>query len=98
MDAPPLAPAQVLLIEDEAGDVELIRWQLLDALHERFVIHVADSLRAAKALLAGGELQPDVVLLDLNLPDSFGPRTVERCRALTEAPIVVLTGLDDPAT
>ncbi len=98
MDAPPLAPAQVLLIEDEAGDVELIRWQLLDALHERFVIHVADSLRAAKALLAGGELQPDVVLLDLNLPDSFGPGTVERCRALTEAPIVVLTGLDDPAT
>lgn len=98
MDAPPLTPAQVLLIEDEAGDVELIRWQLLDALHERFVIHVADSLRAAKALLAGGELQPDVVLLDLNLPDSFGPGTVERCRALTEAPIVVLTGLDDPAT
>ncbi|MDY0048762.1 MAG: EAL domain-containing protein [Thauera propionica] len=98
MDAPPLAPAQVLLIEDEAGDVELIRWQLLDALHERFVIHVADSLRAAKALLAGGDLQPDVVLLDLNLPDSFGPVTVERCRALTEAPIVVLTGLDDPAT
>lgn len=98
MEAPSPAPAQVLLIEDEAGDVELIRWQLLDALHEHFVIHVADSLRAAEVLLAGGGFQPDVVLLDLNLPDSFGPATVERCRALTEAPIVVLAGLDDPAT
>ncbi|WP_341647942.1 PAS domain S-box protein [Thauera humireducens] len=98
MEAPSPAPAQVLLIEDEAGDVELIRWQLLDALHEHFVIHVADSLRAAEVLLAGGGFQPDVVLLDLNLPDSLGPVTVERCRALTEAPIVVLAGLDDPAT
>jgi diguanylate cyclase (GGDEF)-like protein/PAS domain S-box-containing protein len=35
------------------------------------------------------------VLLDLNLPDSTGIVTVERCRKLIDAPIVVLTGLDD---
>ncbi|HAS50876.1 MAG TPA: hypothetical protein DCS21_03715 [Gammaproteobacteria bacterium] len=40
-------------------------------------------------------MRPDVVLLDRNLPDSSGIQTVERCRLLTDAPIVVLTGNDE---
>ncbi|ENO94000.1 PAS domain-containing protein domain S-box/diguanylate cyclase (GGDEF) domain-containing protein [Thauera sp. 28] len=97
MPASALAPAKIMLIEDDAGDVELIRWQLRDALHEHFDIRVADSMRAAEALFAEAGAQPDVVLLDLSLPDSYGAGTVERCRALTEAPIIVLSGVDDPA-
>src|SRR5450830_1185416 len=84
----------VLVIEDEPGDALLIKIQLLERESQAFTVHLADSLAAAKKLLANG-LQPDVVLLDLNLPDSNGSATVERCRALVEAPIVVLTGLDD---
>ena len=86
---------RVLLIEDERGDAELIRFQLREAGAEVFDVHLADSLAAARQLIEREGLQPDVVLLDLNLPDSTGPETVSRCRALTEAPIVVLTGLDD---
>jgi PAS domain S-box-containing protein len=85
----------VLLIEDERGDAELIRWNLLEKGSDAFEVHIADSLAAAKQLMEGESLHPDVVLLDLNLPDSSGTQTVERCRLLTDAPIVVLTGLND---
>ncbi len=88
------SPSVVLIIEDEPGDAELIRWQLLEHDANAFVVHEADSLRAAGQLLDGGVV-PDVVLLDLNLPDSTGTRSVERCQTLTDAPIVVLTGIDD---
>ena len=87
----------VLLIEDECGDAELIRWNLLEKGSDAFEVHMADSLAAARQLIEGKGLHPDVVLLDLNLPDSSGTQTVERCRQLTDAPIVVLTGLDDVA-
>ena len=85
----------VLLIEDERGDAELIRWNLLEKGSDVFEVHIADSLAAARQLIEGKGLHPDVVLLDLNLPDSSGAQTVERCRLLTDAPIVVLTGLAD---
>jgi DNA-binding response OmpR family regulator len=86
----------VLLIEDERGDAELIRFQLREPRAEVLAVHIADSLAAARQLIDDG-LQPDIVLLDLNLPDSTGPQTVSSCRALTGAPIVVLTGHDDDA-
>lgn len=88
---------QVLLIEDEPGDAALIRWQLLERDPDAFSVQAVASLSEAEALLESDRFEPDVVLLDLNLPDSTGTATVERCRALTEAPIVVLTGLDDVA-
>ena len=84
----------VLVIEDEPGDAHLIRQQLLER-GETFVVHLAESLGAARTLMEEQGLRPDVVLLDLHLPDSSGIATVERCRLLVEAPIVVLTGLDD---
>ena len=88
--------ATVLLIEDERGDAELIRIQLHEPGTEAFAVQIVDSLAAARQLIDEG-LQPDIVLLDLNLPDSNGLQTVDRCRALTEAPIVVMTGHDDDA-
>jgi diguanylate cyclase (GGDEF)-like protein/PAS domain S-box-containing protein len=90
LDRPPV----VLLIEDEPGDAHLIRQQLLER-GDAFTVHVTESLGAARTLIDDQGLRPDVVLLDLNLPDSSGIATVERCRQLVEAPIVVLTGLDD---
>ena len=91
--APDRTPV-VLVIEDEPGDAHLIRKQLLER-GDAFVVHLVESLGAARILINQQGLRPDVVLLDLNLPDSSGTATVERCRQLVEAPIVVLTGLDD---
>ena len=58
----------VLLIEDERGDAELIRWQLLEKSDTAFDVAMADSLAAGQQLIDKGDLRPDVVLLDLNLP------------------------------
>ena len=87
----------VLVIEDEPGDAHLIKHQLLESEPEAFSVHLAGSLAAARRLIDSEGLRPDVVLLDLNLPDSTGLASVEGCRAFCEAPIVVLTGLDDSA-
>lgn len=86
---------RVLIIEDEPGDAELIRLQLLERDSQAFEVKMAASLSEARDLLQEG-LQPHVILLDLNLPDSTGPETVKRCRKLApDVPLVVLTGLDD---
>jgi diguanylate cyclase (GGDEF)-like protein/PAS domain S-box-containing protein len=85
----------VLVIEDEPAEARLIAWQLLEGDAHAFTVHLAASLAAARDLTEGQGLRPDVVLLDLNLPDSTGVDTVARCRLLLDAPIVVLTGLDD---
>ncbi|SFX43823.1 diguanylate cyclase [Marinospirillum alkaliphilum] len=86
----------VLLIEDEPGDARLIRYQLQERSGETFQVLEASSLGAAVSLLREQQVQPDVILLDLNLPDSTGTQTVLRCRELIpDVPIVVLTGLDD---
>ncbi|AGX88686.1 EAL domain-containing protein [Candidatus Symbiobacter mobilis] len=85
----------VLVIEDEPGDAHLIRRQLLALAQDAYLVHLARSMAEARALIDQQGLRPDVVLLDLNLPDSHGIDTVESCRLLVEAPIIVLTGLDD---
>lgn len=83
------------MIEDNSGDAELIRWQLLEHDPTAYQVRIVGSLQHARELLTAAEdFVPDVILLDLNLPDSQGIDTVLRCRSLTEAPIVVLTGLD----
>ncbi|MGC2855396.1 diguanylate cyclase domain-containing protein [Novispirillum sp. DQ9] len=88
----------VLIVEDEPGDAHLVRIQLLERDASAFRVLMADSLAAADTLVhARPEDTPDVVLLDLNLPDSSGLETVHRIRAIVpDAPVVVLTGLDSP--
>ncbi len=86
----------VLLVEDEPAQAYLVRRQLLERGETSFDISSTGSLAEARMLLDGG-LHPDVILLDLNLPDSSGSATVASCIDLCDAPIVVLTGADDIA-
>ena len=88
----------ILVIEDDPGDVGLIRTNVrlagLRRMGETDPVVVAPTL--AKGLLAATTSKPDVVLLDLSLPDSAGIATVEAMRAvLPDVPIIVLTGRDD---
>ena len=85
---------RVLVVEDNSGDANLIRWQLLERDNEAFEVTLVSSLGQIRDLLDQG-FRPDVTLLDLNLPDSHGTETVERCRRLLHSPLVVLTGLGD---
>ena len=87
---------QVLLIEDNPGDVRLIREMLAEAGTSDIGIESAESLSAGLEILTTGGL--DVILLDLGLPDSQGLATLGRLYArVPDIPIVVLTGHGDEA-
>ena len=94
---PPVTPVtkhKALLIEDNPGDVRLIRLHLADAPHAPFELVHADKLSAGLERLAAGDI--DLVLLDMSLPDSFGLDTFKRAHAAApQVPIIVLSGLDD---
>ncbi|KAA0874157.1 diguanylate cyclase [Nitrincola tapanii] len=91
-----LTQIHVLLIEDDPGDAFLIQQQLQEKSDTHFVLHPASCLSQAGELLAQQDRRPDVILLDLNLPDSWGITSVVKARELlVDIPIVVLTGDND---
>jgi len=84
---------KVLLIEDSRTDPFLIQVELTEAI--RFSLeHVMCLEDGLEVLRSGAAI--DVVLLDLNLPDSMGLKTFEKLhRSFPECPIVILSGHDD---
>ncbi|MEF8794387.1 PAS domain S-box protein [Thiohalorhabdus sp.] len=85
----------VLLVEDEPDEAGLVRAYLEETGGPRFEISHAPSLAAVAETL--GESAADVVLLDLNLPDSQGVQTLQRARGQLEGtPIILLTGQENP--
>ncbi len=94
---PASSSIRVLLVEDNSGDARLVREHLTDV-HggQEFTVEAVPTLAAALAALAAS--RPDIILLDLSLPDSFGLETLERWqRAAPDRPVIVLTGSDDEA-
>ncbi len=92
--------ASILAVEDDCGDFGLIRAYVrlcgLGAGGGKETVMWAKTL--AEGIAAARCNKPDVVLLDLSLPDSTGLSTVQAMRAaLPDVPIVVLTGHDDNA-
>lgn len=84
---------RILLVEDDPDYVTLIRMHL-DACRSKisFQLEAVETLRGA--VEACGIRTPDVILLDLVLPDGRGLETLEAMRARAGAvPIVVLTNL-----
>jgi diguanylate cyclase (GGDEF)-like protein/PAS domain S-box-containing protein len=89
---------KILVVEDDPGDFALIKAYLLRAglasRHDGETLVWAKNL--AEAVAAARRVMPDIVLLDLSLPDSAGIATVVAMRAAAPAaPIVVLTGNDE---
>ena len=86
----------VLLVEDNPGDVRLIREMLADCPDSLFHVTHADSLASGLAFLDEQIFQ--IILLDLSLPDSKGVESFRKMhQRIPEVPIVVLTGLSDEA-
>lgn len=87
----------ILLVEDSPGDARLIRELLIDEVG-RDGFRMRDARTLADALQRIGEQRPDMVVLDLSLPDSFGLETLFRIQSQDALlPIVVLTGNEDQA-
>jgi DNA-binding response OmpR family regulator len=82
--------AQVLVVEDD----ERIRTALIRALRERG--HAVTSAGTAMAgLRQAVEDHPDLVLLDLGLPDLDGGELLRMLRAVSTVPVIVATARDD---
>ncbi len=88
----------ILVVEDEPGDFGLVRLHIHQA--GCAPVHNEDPVLWAKTLAEGIEQahcnKPDIILLDLSLPDSAGITTVQDMRAaISDVPIIVLTGNDE---
>jgi len=84
--------SQVLLVEDDAA----IRIALTRSLHDHG--HVVTSVGSGMpALTAALEQRPDVVLLDLGLPDVDGADVLSMLRAVSDVPVIIATARDDEA-
>lgn len=89
-------PIRLLLVEDSPGDARLFTEMIKEARAFQFELVHRDSLDRALAFLA--EQRPDMIVLDLGLPDGGGLEAIHRVqRAAAAVPLVVLTGLDDEA-
>ncbi|MBN1978308.1 MAG: GAF domain-containing protein [Anaerolineae bacterium] len=85
---------RILLVEDNPADARLIRETLAGAPDFPFSLEQASELSTGMGQLAAQD--PDVILLDLMLPDSHGLDTFAKTQAQApQKPIIVLSGLDD---
>jgi DNA-binding response OmpR family regulator len=79
----------ILIVEDEPNIVELVRMTLEDSR-----VRVLAASDGAAALVQAHALRPELILLDLNLPDVSGIEVCERLRGdarFVETKIVMLT-------
>ena len=81
---------QVLLVEDDAA----IRVALTRSLHDQGHV-VRTAVSGITALSDVVEQKPDVVLLDLGLPDIDGADVLSMLRAVSDVPVIVATARDD---
>jgi DNA-binding response OmpR family regulator len=79
--------SRILVIEDDASIRELVR-QLL----ERAGLEPIEAADGKAGLLALYSERPDLVLLDVTLPELDGWQTLERVRELTDVPVMMVTG------
>ena len=86
------AKRTILLVEDE----ESITTPLAEAL-ERDGFHAEIAHTAAQAVESGKRLRPDLVLLDLMLPDGSGLDVCRELRAASSVPIIILSARGEEA-
>jgi diguanylate cyclase (GGDEF)-like protein/PAS domain S-box-containing protein len=84
---------RILLVEDVAATAEVVK-AYLEAAPGAVVVEAVGSLRAALENIANGSF--DLIITDLNLPDSAGLETLDRLTQATKCLIIVLTIEEDP--
>ena len=95
-------PVEILLVEDNSGDVRLTQ-EALKHCNVHHCLHVVEDGAEAMAFLRkGGEYgdapRPDLILLDLKLPKKDGHEVLGEIKAdkdLRRIPVVILSTSDD---
>ncbi|WP_246243799.1 response regulator [Amycolatopsis pithecellobii] len=86
----PMTPATVLVVDDEPQIVRALRINLTARGYKVITAH-----DGAAALRAVADTKPDVVVLDLGLPDMDGNEVIAGLRGWTTVPIIVLSARSD---
>ena len=84
--APTSAPPTILVVEDEK---EIRRFVRMSLELEGFAVFEADGVR--RGLIEAASRRPDLVVLDLGLPDGDGLDLIRDLRTWSQAPILVLS-------
>ena len=96
-------PIEILVVEDNPGDVELIERALRAGKisnHLTVVEYGADALAHLQGASGQAVRRPQLILLDLNLPDMSGVDILKQVKAdpaLRRIPVVILTASDSEA-
>lgn len=102
-DTPQLAPAVILLVEDNPGDAELVE-ECLETVGVPLSLHVArDGEEALRFARGQGEhaaaVRPTLILLDLNIPKKDGRAVLRELKSdpkLRDIPVIVMTSSEAP--
>jgi CheY-like chemotaxis protein len=91
-------PVEILLVEDNPGDIRLIEEGFKDGRFKKKLHIVRDGVEAMAFLRREGEyynaVRPDLVLLDLNLPKKDGREVLAEIKAdedLKRTPVIILS-------
>jgi two-component system KDP operon response regulator KdpE len=87
-----LSAARVLIVEDEADIRRFVRMALQAEGHEAFE---ADTMQ--RGLIDAGTRKPDLIVLDLGLPDGDGVDLIRELRTWSAVPVIVLSARSDEA-
>lgn len=90
----------ILLIEDDPEDIEIFN-DVLKAITDRVVLTTIEDGKTALKTLREGDLFPDFIFLDLNVPHMHGLELLSNIKAmplLRNIPVLILTAADDEST
>lgn len=85
-------PIKVLTIEDDSSMTEL-----LSVLLRNHGMEVFSCSSGTQGIELARWAKPELIILDLMLPDTDGWKVCKALRSFTSAPIAILSALDDPA-
>lgn len=84
-----MTPQLVLVVDDEPAIHRFLKPSLTAEGYR-----VLQAMNGAEALTLAAEKQPDIVVLDLGLPDIDGKVVIQRLRQVSSVPIIVLSARD----
>lgn len=87
------APIRVLVVEDDILAADVIRHELKKV----GMVVIGEAYDGVDAVYLTRTLQPDVVLMDIRMPQMDGLEAAARIQADCPTPVVLLTAYDDPA-
>lgn len=86
-----MPPVKILVIDDDIGMTELLSLLLAPASSEIITANSGqDGIERAKTVA------PDIIILDLMMPEMHGWTVCQRIREFSDAPILILSAMDAP--